>query len=239
MRLRFAAWAVFFAALAGHALFSLQVRDTKAVWGNVPPVPAKSGAAMMALGDAQFSYRMTGLMLQNLGNTGGESKPLYEYDYGRLGQWFMLADSLDPHSNFVPLLAAYYFGGTQKPEQLDPVIDYLALIGQRPDVQKWRWLAQAVYLSRFAQKDLDKAMGLAHLLAAMWIPGRPGWMRQMPSFVALQQGDKRAAYDIIVAVLKDDAAGMHPNEVNFMVDYVCTRVLTAEQAATDPLCQPR
>jgi hypothetical protein len=29
---------------------------------------------------------------------------------------------------------------------------------------------------------------------------------------------------------------MHPNEVNFMVDYLCSRILDKEEAKLHPLC---
>lgn len=219
-----------------HAGFSVYSRDMKAAWANVPPVPSKETAGMMALGDEQLAYRMIGMMLQNLGDIGGKSTPLYEYNYDRLGQWFYLQDHLDKRSNYIPLLAAYYFGSTQNPDQLDPVIDYLAMVGQRPFDQKWRWLGQAVYLSRFRQEDFEKATGLAHLLASLWVPGMPGWVRQMPAFVALQKGDKEASYEIMMTILKDEADTMHPNEVNFMVSYICERLLDESEAAQHPLC---
>lgn len=226
-------------AFLAHAAFSVSARSVTASWANVPPVPTEESAAMLALGDEQLSYRIFGLMIQNLGDIGGKVTPLHEYNYDRLGDWFFLQDKLDPRSNYIPLLAAYYFGGSQDAEDLDPVIAYLSLVGQRSYAEKWRWLAQAVYLARFRQNDLDKAMGLAHILAGMWQPGMPAWARQMPAFVAMQQGDKVAAYAMLMALLKDERENMHPNEVNFTVSYICERLLDAAEAAQHPLCNPQ
>lgn len=234
---RAAIFALCLLAFLAHAAFSVSVRSISAAWANVPPVPSEESAVMLALGDGQLAYRGIGLMLQNLGDTGGRTTALADYDYEKLGQWFFLEDRLDQKSNYIPFLAAYYFGGTPNAEDLDPIIEYLAMIGQRPYAQKWRWLGQAVYLSRFRQQDLDKAMGLAHILAGMWHPGMPGWTRQMPAFVAMQQGDKVAAYAIMTNILKEEADSMHPNEVNFMVGYICERLLAPSEAASHPLCK--
>lgn len=219
-----------------HAGFSIYGRDLKALWINVPPVPTKEASIVMAMGDPQLAYRVNGIMIQNMGDTGGRTTALSDYDYNKLSKWFFLADQLDQRSDFIPLLASFYFGGTQKPEDLDPLIDYLSIVGVRPYGEKWRWLAQAVYLSRFRQDDLDKALGLAYMLANMNAPDMPAWTRQMPAFIAAAQGDKETSYNIIVSILKETSAELHPNEVNFMVNYICERTLDEFEAAQHPLC---
>lgn len=232
-------FALCIAAFIAHAAFSIHNRGIKSAWANVPPVPAGNTASMLALGDKELAYRMIGITLQNLGDSGGDVTPLKDYDYDRLGQWFYLEDKLDPHSNFVPLLAAYYYGSTQNPAQLDPVIDYLKMVGMRPEGQKWRWLAQAVYLARFRQHDFKKARGLADTLAASYRPGMPSWTLQMPAFIATDEGDKKAAYDIMISILKDSSDKLNPNEVNFMVWYICSQILDKTEASANPLCQKK
>ena len=69
-------------------------RFTSAKWLNVPSVPSHNASSVFALGDQQFSYRVIGNMLQNLGDTGGRSTALRDYDYERLSGWFFLADKL-------------------------------------------------------------------------------------------------------------------------------------------------
>lgn len=220
-----------------HAGLTIYSRDIRASWANVPPVPKAQSAAMMALGDKQLAYRMSALMVQNLGDIGGRVTPLYLYDYDRLAKWFFLADKMDERSNFMPLLAAFYFGGgTQDPSTLGPIIDYLEMVGMREYGEKWRWLVQAIYLARFRMGDTQRAMGLAQSLAEIRQPNMPAWTRQMPAFIASAQGDKQAAYEIIVSVLKDEREDLHPNEVNFMVHYICARLLDKAEAAKDPLC---
>lgn len=209
----------------------------RAKWGNVPPVPSHEAAAMFTLGDTQLAYRAYGLLIQNLGDAGGEARPLREYDYKRLTQWFWLEDSLDPKADFIPSLAAYYFSANQDTEAIDPIIDYLGEIGKRPGPQKWRWLAQAVYLARFVQHDYDKALALANDLAALDYPGMPTWTKQMPAFVMLQKGNKEGAYEIMVNILGSEVKSLQAAEINFMRAYICERILSAEEKKTDPLCK--
>lgn len=229
---------LFFAAsLIANVFFWMYSHDQRAAWANVPPAPAHAGAVMMGIGDKQFSYRVIGMMLQNFGDSGGRVTPLSEYDFDALKNWFFLEDSLDPRSNYVPFLAAYYYAGTQKPENLTPLIDYLEKIGVQPEGQKWRYLAQAVFLARFVQGDLNRALVLAEKLSSLWQEGRPAWMRQMPTFIMAAQGDKQTAYEMMISVLQNDAEKMDPAEVRFMAGYICERLLTPESAREHPLCK--
>lgn len=199
-----------------------QTRTIKIKWPGVPPVPTARGATAMTLGDNQFSYRIFALTLQNLGDTGGDVTPLYDYDYQKLKDWFWLAQALDPVANHVPLIAAYYFGAVRKPEDIRVVVDYLAVAGKSNIGEKWRWLAQAVFLARHRLEDKDYALKLAYELADIKSVDRPmpAWTKQMPAFVLKAMGDREAAKDIMVAILTTEGENMHPNEVNFMLSYL-------------------
>lgn len=232
-----AVWAAFFLALLLNMLVWWHSQPLRAAWGNVPPVPSNEAAALFTLGDKQLAYRTYGLLIQNLGDAGGDARPLRDYNYPRLVQWFWLEDFLDPLANFIPHLAGFYFSANQDTEAIDPVINYLAEIGARPGPQKWRWLAQAIYLARFVQHDYDKALMLAEKLAALDYPGMPTWTDQMPAFVMMQQGDKEGAYQIMVNILGSQMGHLQAAEVNFMREYICDRILPPEQKKTDPLCK--
>lgn len=231
---------ILYAALAGavlaNAAFWTVSKDRRAVWHNVPPAPSARGAVAVGLGDAQFAYRAQGLALQNLGDTGGRSTALNDYDYRGLGRWFALQDALDPRSNYMPMLAAWYFGASPDPEDLRHVIDYLEVVGQRPYGEKWRWLAYAAYLAQHKINDLDKALDLAQLLARGTEPGMPGWTRSMPALVLNEKGDKAAAYAIMMSILSSSADKLDPAEVNNMRIYICEQILDAPARKTNPLC---
>ncbi len=212
-------------------------RDLRLQWSNVPPAPSTKSATMAALGDSQMAYRTIGLMLQNFGSIGGTVQRLQDYRYDRLKDWFFLEHGLDPESNFVPALSAYYYGATHKISDLSPVIDYLEVAGQGPQPQKWRWLAHAVYLARYQQSDLNKALELANLLAGLKRDDMPKWARQMPAFVMNAQGDKQAAYAMMKGILASSGKDMTAVEIRFIQDYVCHQILTQEQARQDSLCE--
>lgn len=229
-------YTAFFWALILNTGVWWYAQPLRATWGNVPPVPSQAAAALLTLGDKQMAYRSYALLIQNLGDSGGDARPLKDYNYENLVKWFWLQDSLDPRANFIPSLAAYYFSANQDTEAIGPLIDYLAAVGSRPD-QSWRWLAQAVYLARFVQHDYDKALVLAEKLASLDRPGLPTWTKQMPAFVMMQQGDTKGAYEIMVRVLGSQMNSLQKPEVNFMREYICDRILTPEQKETDPICQ--
>ncbi len=218
-----------------------QTRHMKPRWFNVPPAPKVATSASLTLGDSQLAYRAYGVTFQNMGDQGGDVTPLRDLDYGELSKWFDVMDHLDPKSSFVPMLVSYYYSATDNKQQLDYVIEYLRKIGLRDaaDHKKWRWLVNAIFLARHKQKDLDKALALSYELSNLQNQGieLPSWAKNMPSFIKMEQGDKQGAYEMTIRLLQEGAEDMHPNEVNFMVDYLCTRILSKEEASIHPLCQ--
>ena len=212
-----------------------QTHKLRPTWGNVPPAMSTRGTLMMNMGDAQLAYRRNGMMLQNLGNEGGDSTPLKDYNFDLLRGWFMLQDTLDPVAHFTPYLAAYYFGATQDPKnQLGPVIDYLEVQGLRTEPDKWRWLAEAVFLARYKKADMPRAFELANKLAN--VPGIPMWAKAMPAFVLRAEGDKEAAYTLMMGILSSSAKSLSPYEIRLLRDNICNQTLTPEQAAKNELC---
>lgn len=219
--------------------FWAHARKIKLKWDNVPPAPREETATFATLGDEEVAYRMAGYSLQNFGNVGGRFESLRNYNYENLGAWFSVSQKLDPRANYIPFLAAFYFGGIQDEaaDKLDPLIDYLAAEGVQPYPQKWRWLAQAVYLARFKQGDLDKALRLANILAGLKTDTAP-WARQMPAFVHMAMGNKQASYEIMIRMLASEHDKLDPTEVNAMKDYICQQTLDPAEASKNPLCAP-
>lgn len=206
-------------------------------WTNVPPAQTKDQLSFMFLNDQQLAYRAQSLMVQNLGDHGGRTEALDNYNYEHLYAWFSVLSELDPVSNFMPVLAGYYFGASKKPENLRAVILFLKQAGSSPDGEKWRWLAQAVFLARYDLEDLDLALELANQLADMYRDDMPAWSKQMPVLIMAQMGRKDAALILMVEILRDHGDKMHPNEVNFMRYYICERLLNTQEAASNPLCE--
>jgi hypothetical protein len=204
-------------------------RDMFAKWAGVPPVPSTVGANMMTLGDSEFSYRSFALTLQNLGDGGGQTTPLKDYDYKKLGKWFWLLNSLDPASEHLPLVAAYYFGAVHDmPQDAAVVVDFLSKIGQNPAGDKWRWLAQAAFLAQHRVKDLHLALDIAYTLSRMQPIGGhplPSWAREYPAFVLKAQGEKESARKLMETMLLTEE---NPAEINFIKSFL------TEQLKIDP-----
>ena len=217
--------------------FWLYSKDTKSQWLNVPPVPSEISAVSSTLGDKQFASRVISMMIQNLGSTGGRITPIKDYDFEKLGGWFMLNHSLDPNANIIPFMAAYYFGSSQDPPKIRPVIDYLRVAGNSTEGEKWRWLAQAIYLSRFKLKDLNLAIEMSEELAALEKQDMPAWTRHLKVSVLNQQGEKEAALKLMIDILKEKSDKIHPNEVNAMVAYICEQILDPAAAKSHDLCK--
>lgn len=208
-------------------------------WANVPPPPSVTSMMFSFLGDRMMAYRSSVMAIQGFGNTTGQIQALKDYNYDNLGKWFDLADELDPKSNYVPFLAAYYFGSTQNGQQVRPVIEYLRKVGKNPEGEKWRYLGHAVYLARYKLNDMPLALELAKELAATYRPGMPAWPLQMQAIISADMGDKDTAYALALEILRTGADTMDPIEVKFMIDHICDRILPPFEAAGNPLCKER
>jgi hypothetical protein len=196
-----------------------------ALWPNIPDTPDQKKASLLALGDEQLAYRQNAFMLQNLGYGLAKDVALKDYDYQNLKDWFFLQDTLDPVSDVTPMLAAYYYGAVSDKTKLPYVIDYLTHIGQSEIKEKWRWLAHAVFLARYEMDDLDRALELSYLMAENKNPNMADWARQMPAFILAEKGDDEAAYQIMINILGSRYDKLHPNEINFMTDYICNKLV--------------
>lgn len=228
----------FFTVLFLQSLIWIYAYNLQARWINVPPPPSRNTALLSSFGDAQLYYRYTGLILQNLGDYGGRVVPFQDYNYDDLVEWFFLSHDLDANSNFVPYLAAYYFSAVQDKEKLRPLIQYLRYIGQSNAPLKWRWTAQAAFLARFDLKDQDLALEIANELANRRDVDLPIWARQMPAIILSDLGNKDAAEGMIIETLRTEGDRLHPTEVNFLRALLCERILNAEEASENPVCNP-
>lgn len=232
--------ALLFLALIINIVFWHHGRSLKNIWVNVPPPPNEFQQDGLGLSDPQLAYRSHALMIQNTGDFGGLVKSLEEYDYERLTQWFYTMDELDNRSDFIAYLAAYYFGSANSEEKLRPLVAYLADTGERDYKEKWRFLAHAAYLARFELNDLELAFDYAKRLSNLnqrYDISLPSWASQMHIYITNLMGNKQEAYGLMLNLLETEAHKMHPNEVNFIRDYICNRILTADEKQSNALCE--
>ena len=61
--------------------------------------------------------------------------------------------------------------------------------------------------------------------------------REWLAFIHEAKGDKKDAVSIMIEILKSEAETLPPQEVNYMRDYICNRILDEQEAAVHPLCQ--
>ena len=211
-------------------------RPIKVQWQNVPPAPSEFSAHATGLGDYNLSYRMIGFMLQNIGQVDGQTQSLKAYNYAELEDWFFKSYELLPQSNYVPILAAYYYGAVPDAEKVRHVISFLKVAGNDPTKDRWRWLVHAIFLARHKAKDLDLAYELAEILRDVESNNKPGWTKWMTAMIRNTKGEKEDAYHMLRLILESSAKDLHPAEVNHMIGYICEQVLTPEQAVKDPIC---
>lgn len=206
-------------------------------WANVPLAPSTVGTTAAFLGDTELAYRSMAFTLQSFGNDSGQIQALKDYNYENLGTWFDLTDNLNPRSDYVPFLAAYYFGANQDPSKLMPVINYLRRVGTYSEADKWRYLGQAVFLAYHKMGNKELGLELAGELEKTYKPGMPAWPLQMRAILASKMGEKEMAYNMMLDALQNQKEGLDPIEINYMVDQICNHLITPEQRKTNPLCE--
>jgi hypothetical protein len=194
-------------------------RPIKTRWPGVTPAPSEPIGLLYGFGDRQLAYYNLTLTLQNMGDMGGRVTALKNYDMNSVADWLWLTYKFDRMSHYAPTLGSYYFGATQDPSKLRPVIQYLAVAGNTTERELWRYLAQAVYLARFRLDDQVLALDLAYKLAALNGRNMPIWTKQMPAFVMSKNGQKQASRDLFITLLAT-SKNISIQEVNFMCGYI-------------------
>lgn len=222
-------------------------RSVKPDLGIVPDVPSEYMVKAFSFGDEQFYFRANGYQIQNAGDSFGRSTPLKDYDYSKLYKWWMIFDSLDPESNYIASLVAYYYSASQTPKIHSPyIVDYLEQHADRNPAKKWWWYHQAIYRAKNGLDDLDRAMSIANKMAALPRDTKaPIWVWQMPAFIHEEKGEYNDACRIILDILdsfkKEEIA---EGELNFMYYFIEERITAmaekyenSETNPLDPRCQ--
>ncbi len=213
---------VYFFLILQVALWT-QTKQYKPNLAIVPDVPSELSIKALSLGDEQFYFRTLAYQLQNAGDTFGRFTALKNYDYKKLYRWFTLLDTLDPKSNFVPSLAAYYYSQTQNTPDVKYVAKYLEENSERDLYHKWWWMGQAVYLVNHKLNDKDWALRLAYKLASTPRDDVPLWVKQMPAFIHEQRGEEEQALQIIESIV-NNVDKIDQGEMNFMAYFVTDRL---------------
>lgn len=192
---------VLVAAVAAQVALWSRTRDIRPPQDILGPAPSALALEVSALGERQMLYRWLALTLQHAGDTGGRTTPLSAYDLDLVATWLHRLEGLDDRALHAPTLAAYYFGQTQTPERLGPIIDYLIEAAPHAPEARWRFLAHAVFLARHRLHDAQRALRAAQALAALPVDGLPVWARQMPAIILADMGEAEMAAAIVQGIL--------------------------------------
>ena len=196
-------------------------RPVQAIWVNVPPAPSYSSTVMSTLGDREMAYRAMGLMLQNLGDHGGKTRSLRDYNYSQLQGWLYLGDSLNQKSNYIPALSAYYYGGIKEPDKIKYLADFLSVVGQRPYDTKWRWLVWSMTQYQNKIGDRQKALTLSEKLQEISYPDKPDWTYRLKAMVYFNTGEKLKAYIKLRDTLRRYHDRIDASEEISILDFIC------------------
>lgn len=213
----------FFIFLFIQALLWTQLKSIKPDMSVLPDLPTEMSIKAASFGDEQFYFRTLAFQLQNAGDTFGRTTPLKDYDYNKLYKWFLLLDSLDSKSNFVPSMAAYYYSNTQNTPDIRYIVDYLDQHSDKDPAAKWWWYSQAIYNAKHKLDDKKRALEIAYKLAAAPNPEMPIWARQMPAFILEDLGEKEQAL-IIARDIIENVDDISDGELNFMHYFIKERL---------------
>lgn len=206
--------------------FWYQTRERLPNMDIVPEVPGEEAVTALSLGDSQVFFRLLGLQIQNAGDTYGRFSPLKDYDYNKLYHWFVLLDALDPVSDYVPTMAAYYYSQTQHTPDVQYIVDYLGQHARGREDTKWWWVIQAVYLAKHKLADQEQALELSRMLVN--VKEVPLWARQMAAYIYAEQGEMDSALSVIEDIA-DNTGELSDKELNFMRYFVEERLNRLEK----------
>lgn len=220
-----------------HIIFQSKTQDIKPNVYIIPPVPNKSLANILALGDVEFYFRAMALRLQNAGDTFGRFVPLKYYNYQELYNWFKFMDSLNSDSKMIPSLASYYYAQTQNRKDNKYIVKYLEEHADLDIDKHWWWMYQAIYVAKDILKDNKLALKLAYKLSKNNNPDAPLWTKQIPAFFHAKEGQNCQAFFIINSILKDHESGkrlINSEEMDFMRHFIRDRLKDFKETKFDP-----
>jgi hypothetical protein len=228
---------LFIVTFVAQIFFWKQTENIKPSFEIIPPVPSQYLVSTLSLGDNEFLFRVLGTRLQNSGDVFAGFVALKNYDYSRLYQWMTMLDGLNPKSNFIPALAAYYYAQTQNKPDTRYIVDYLDQHSSRDIDNKWWWLFQGTYIAKNNLGDMNRALEMAEKLSSNNSPSAPFWTKQMPAFLYEEMGDGCMAFTVIEKLIKESESGerqISAQEMNFMRVFINQRLAKLQKQKFDP-----
>ncbi len=212
--------------------WSLFGQKVKPDFTITPYPPTKLESTILGLGDEYWLYRLMSQTLQNAGDTFGETIPLKDYNYELIEKWFFAIGDLDRKSEYLPSIAAFYYGQSQNVEDSRHIIKYLVAHADTDPVKQWRWYSNAVYLAAFRLKDMTLATEIGNKLLAINSREVPLWAKVMVPLMLAKKDDLCTAYRMIMRInpsdlqhlLSDDIFSTDGGDHNFLAKLLQKRI---------------
>ncbi|MGR8946402.1 MAG: hypothetical protein ACU84Q_00025 [Gammaproteobacteria bacterium] len=183
---------------------------------NLPSPPSEAVITVASLDSRVFAAQMLMLWLQSFDLQPGVSLSFKSLDYDRLTAWLATLLRLHPQGQYPLLSAARVYAEVQDPPRQRKMLSFVADEFERDPVNRWPWLAHAVYIAKHRLKDINFALALAERLAAYPdITEIPPWARQMNIFVLEEMGELQSA-KVLLGGLLDSGKITDPHEQWFL-----------------------
>lgn len=206
--------------LAGQIALAQWRATPEADIRELPASPPVAYLKLLGLADDAFMSRLVVLWLQTHDYQQGVSLSYREIDYSRLVDWLETSLRLDERNQYPLLLATRVYGVVGDPTRQRLMLQWVAGEFEKRPVQRWRWLAHAVFVARHRLDDEALALEYARLLANTTEPDQvPDWARQMHIFILADMGEVEAARVLLGGLLEsgelDDG-----NEYRFLLQRI-------------------
>jgi len=184
----------FMLLLALQILLGIHKEPPEARVHELPAAPPADYLKVIDFGDPQFLSRHIVLWLQAHDYQQGVSLSYSEINYERLISWLDKSVVLDSKHDYPLLLASRVYSMVADSERQRMMLEYVAYAFAKQPVQRWRFMAHAVYVARHHLKDKNLALGYARLLREETRASEiPDWARQMHIFILADMGKTEAA----------------------------------------------
>lgn len=218
---------LFIFILCAQILFSAKVSFIKPEITLIEKPYSSSTIDLLALGDRQFLFRTLATKLQNTGDIFAGFTSIEKYNYKNLYDWLNTLDKLDNKSNFAPALAAYIFGSSSNPNNINIIINYLENHSKNNIEKKWWWITQAIYLSNNILRDKDISIKLSNILIESQSKNIPLWTKRYAVSIFDKYNEDCASAKLlseIIFEINKRNYNLSPEEFNLMHFFIENKI---------------
>ncbi len=181
------------------------------------PHDADSYRALSLGSDRLWSYLLL-IRLQLHDAQKGRFVSYRALDYGRLADWLLALQRMNPDSDYPAFLAARVYGQIDDPERARQMVEVIRRIFAQNPQRYWRRMTEAVLIAKYRAKDLPLALELADALYRQpKTVSLPRWARDMKLIVLDEMGEDEAALRLIGSLLNSGEI-TDPDEKRFLLD---------------------